>query len=77
MRYVSINCNDSTPEHQPLFTSESKTDTLDDPFIPTTTEDLQSMASSSVSDQIDQVLNASVNRINEVAGDDLEFSGKA
>ena len=66
----------STPEHQPLFTSESKTDTPDDPFIPTTTEDLQSMASSSVSDQIDQVLNAStVNRINDVAGDDLEFSG--
>ena len=65
----------STPEHQPLFTSESKTDTPEDPFIPTTTEDLQSMASSSVSDQIDQVLNASVNRINDMAGDDLEFSG--
>ena len=66
----------STPEHQPRFASESKTDTPDDPFIPTTTEDLQSMASSSVSDQIDQVLNAStVQMINDVAGDDLDFSG--
>jgi len=66
----------STPEHQPLFTSESKNDTLDDPFMPTTTEELQSMASSSVSDQIDQILNAStVNRVSDVAGDDLDFSG--
>ena len=64
----------STPEHQPLFASESKTDTLDDHFKPTTTEDLKSMTSS-VSDQIDQVLNASiVDKVSDVAGDDLEFS---
>lgn len=66
----------STPEHQPLFTSEFKTVTPDAPFIPTTTEPLQSMVSSSVSDQIDQVLNAStVHRITDVAGDGLDFSG--
>ena len=62
----------ATPESQMLFTFESKNDTTD-PFVPTTTEDQQSMASE-VSDQIDQILTASaVRRISDVTSDDLEL----
>ena len=64
----------STSENLPLFTFESKDD-ITDPFVPTTMEDQQSMTSSSVSEQIDQVLNASaVRRISDDTGDDLELS---
>lgn len=66
--------NTQASEDPPLFTFDSKAYPEIDPFATTLTavEDEKSISSSSVSDQIDQVLAS--RRISDVASDDLELA---